>query len=56
MAPSELLTLVILFHASQYRTFKAFYTEYVSVLLADEFLHLVSYRRFVDLMPSLMVP
>jgi hypothetical protein len=24
MAPSELMTLVILFHASQYRTFKAF--------------------------------
>jgi hypothetical protein len=56
MAPSELLTLVILFHASQYRTFKAFYLEYVSVRLTKEFPHLVGYRRFVDLMPSLIVP
>jgi len=56
MAPSELMTLVILFHASQYRTFKAFYTEHVSVHLGAEFPHLVGYRRFVDLMPSLMVP
>lgn len=56
MAPSELLTLVILFHASQYRTFKAFYTEHVRVHLASEFPQQVSYRRFVDLMPRLLIP
>ena len=56
MAPSALLTLVILFHASQYRTFKAVYTEHVSVYLGAEFPHLVGYRRFVDLMPSLIAP
>jgi Transposase DDE domain len=29
MHPSELMTIVILFQQSHYRTFKAYYTEYV---------------------------
>ena len=47
---SELMTIVIHFHQSGYRTFKAYYTQYVQVHLRREFPHLVSYARFVHLM------
>jgi hypothetical protein len=56
MAPSELMTIVILFQQSQYRTFKAFYTQQVQQHLRGEFPRLVSYGRFVELMPSVLLP
>ena len=54
--PSEIMTIVILFHQSHYRTFKAYYTEYVHRHLRSEFPTLVSYSRFVELMPTVLVP
>ena len=54
--PSEIMTIVILFHQSHYRTFKAFYTEHVQEHLRGEFPTLVSYGRFVELMPTVLVP
>ena len=56
LCPSEVMTILIHFHQSHYRTFKAYYTEHVQVHLSKEFPHLVSYARFVALMPSMMVP
>jgi hypothetical protein len=56
MSPSEILTIVILFQQAHYRTFKAFYTEYVQRHLRGEFPQLVSYSRFVELMPRMLVP
>ena len=53
---SEVMTIVVLFHASGYRNFKTFYTEYVSKHLLWAFPKLVSYNRFVELMPSALVP
>jgi len=53
---SEVMTLLILFHQSGYRTFKAFYTQYVLIHLRPEFPGLVSYSRFVEFMPSTLVP
>ena len=47
---SEIMTIVILFQQSHYRTFKAYYTEYVQRHLRSEFPTLVSYSRFVELM------
>lgn len=47
---SEIMTSVIHFHQSGYRTFKAYYTEYVQVHLRDAFPQLVSYSRFVHVM------
>ncbi|MEM9954991.1 MAG: IS982 family transposase [Chloroflexota bacterium] len=49
LCESEIMTILILFHQSQYRTFKAFYTQYVLLHLADAFPNLVSYKRFVAL-------
>jgi len=53
---SEVMTILIHVHQSHYRTFKAYYTEYVQVHLKREFLHLVSYTRFVALIPRMMLP
>jgi transposase len=54
--PSEIMTIAIAFHCSHYRTFKAYYTEQVQRHWRGEFPHLVSYQRFVALLPSLLVP
>ena len=56
LCPSEVMTILIHFHQSHYRTFKAYYTEHVQVHLTSEFPHLVSYTRFVALIPGMMVP
>jgi hypothetical protein len=55
LCPSEMMTLLIHFHQSHYRTFKAYYTEHVQVHLKGEFPNLVSYPRFVELIPQLMI-
>ena len=47
--PSEVMTLLIAFHQSGYRTFKHFYEKHVCVYWRAEFPHLVSYSRFVQL-------
>jgi hypothetical protein len=39
----------------RYWDFKTYYTQYVQVHLTDEFPHLVSYPRFVELIPSVLV-
>lgn len=52
---SEIITLLIHFHQSHYRNFKAYYTEYVLVRLSREFPGLVSYNRFVEFIPSVLL-
>ena len=47
--PSEVMTILIAFHQSKYRTFKHFYEKQVSVYWRAEFPNLVSYSRFVQL-------
>lgn len=54
--PAEILTILILFQQSGYRTFKGFYTQHVQVHLRQEFPRLLSYSRFVALMPRYLVP
>ena len=54
--PAEILTILILFQQSGYRTFKGFYTQYVQAHLRQEFPGLLSYSRFVALMPRYLVP
>jgi hypothetical protein len=51
LSASEIMTILIHFHQSQYRTFKAYYTEHVQKHLRSEFPRLVCYARFVQLMP-----
>ena len=56
MSPSEVMTILILFHCSGFRNLKAFYTGYVPFVLGKEFPNRVSYNRFVELEQSVLVP
>jgi hypothetical protein len=56
LSPSEIMTLLILFHQSHYRDFKAFYTQHVLRHLRAEFPGLVSYSRFIEFVPSVRFP
>ena len=53
---SEIMTILIHFHQSHYRNFKAYYTDYVQERLRTEFPGLVSYTRFVEFIPSVLLP
>ncbi len=50
------MTIVIQFHLSGYRAFKAYYTKEVRPHQRAEFPGWVSYNRFVELMPMSCVP
>lgn len=54
LSDSEALTIMIHFHQSQYRNFKAYYQQHVQVYLQAEFPGLISYGRFVQRMPRLL--
>lgn len=53
---SEIMTILIAFHQSHYRDFKAYYLEQVLKYWQSEFPGLVSYTRFVEYIPSVLVP
>jgi len=53
---SEIMTIIVHFHRSGYRTFKDYYTKHVQIYLKGAFPKLVSYNRFVELMPRAIVP
>lgn len=53
---SEQLTIVIYFHRSGLRTFKTYYQLFVCRLLRRYFPNVLSYNRFVELMPRLILP
>ncbi|QKJ29474.1 IS982 family transposase [Mucilaginibacter mali] len=56
LSQSEVITILICFHLSDYRTLKHFYLDYVCVHLCREFPHLVSYNRFVELQQKYALP
>lgn len=54
LTASEIITILIAFHQGNFRTFKHFYLM-LGVSHSPEFPDLVSYQRFVELMPSVLV-
>jgi hypothetical protein len=56
LSASEIMTILIYFHQSHYRDFKTYYLDHVCEHLSKEFPHLVSYERFVILIPSVLGP
>lgn len=56
LSESEIMTIIIHFHQSGYRDFKSYYTKHVIPNLQAEFPQLVSYPRFVALMPRVLIP
>ena len=51
LCESEIMTIMIHFHQSGYRDFKSYYTRHVQPHLRAAFPELVSYSRFVSLVP-----
>ena len=56
LCTSEIMTILVLFHLKGYRTFKWFYCDYVRKHYSQEFPKLVSYNRFVELIPRVLLP
>ena len=56
LCASEIMTIIIHIHQSGYRDFKRYYTRHVLSHLRSEFPNLVSYQRFVALMPRMGIP
>lgn len=56
MAASEIMTILVLFHLSHYRTFKDFYIQCVEKELKEYFPTIVSYQRFVEIEHSVLSP
>lgn len=56
LTTSEIMTILIAFHQSHYRDFKAYYNEQVVKSWHAEFPGLVSYSRFVEYIPLALVP
>lgn len=52
---SEIATIIIYFHCSSYRNFKHYYLKQILKHYRSEFPNLVSYNRFVELMPSALM-
>ena len=56
MSESEVMTIIIFFHLMRYRDFKHYYLFHVCEHMNNEFPHLVSYNRFVELSHSVILP
>ncbi len=56
MVKSEVITIMILFQLSGFRTFKHFYIFYVQKHMKDDFPKTVSYNRFTALMQQSLMP
>ena len=52
---SEIGTILIAFNLSDYRHFKHFYLQHVSKYLINDFPYLISYNRFIELIPSSLI-
>jgi hypothetical protein len=55
MSMSEMMTIVIHFHQKRFRDFKTYYTQFVRQHLRGEFPSLLSYSRFIQLMPRILL-
>ena len=56
LTEAEIMTICVVFHLSGYRTFKHYYNELISARYKKFFPNLVSYSRFVELMPYVALP
>jgi hypothetical protein len=53
---SEIMTILIYCHPAQYRHFKAFYLRHLCRHCRSEFPNLLSYNRFIALIPTALMP
>jgi hypothetical protein len=53
---SEVMTILVMYHESGYKNLKAFYLREICLHRRKDFLHLVSYNRFVELQQRSLIP
>ncbi len=53
---AEMMTIMICFHFSDFKTFKHYYIYYIGMQYRHLFPNLISYDRFITVMPKLLVP
>lgn len=53
---SEMLTIVIYYHMSNYKNFKSYYLIEIRNRQKDQFKDIPCYKRFIQIMPKLIVP
>ncbi len=56
MSLSVIMTVIVLSHCSDYRTFKKFHTGFIMKYHGKDFPDLVSHNRFIELKASAMIP
>ena len=56
MTPSEIMSIIILFHMSHHRDFKNYHIGYISNFYQADYPNLLSYTRFLEVMPSVLIP
>lgn len=56
LSESEMMSILLLFHYGHFTNFKHFYTQYVQIHLTDCFTQTLSYSRFIQLQPRVMLP
>ena len=56
MTMSEIMTIIIAFHMSNHRDFKNYYIGFISKFYRSHFPNLLSYTRFLEVMPRAIVP
>jgi hypothetical protein len=56
MSMSEIMTILIAFHTSNHRDFKNYYKGYIAKFYCSHFPNLLSYTRFLEVMPKAIVP
>jgi hypothetical protein len=56
LSVSEVMTIIIYFHHSNYRCFKHYYQQKIEKHHRCDFPELVSYQRFIELMPTTLIP
>ena len=56
MSLSEIMTILIMYQLSGYKTFKWYYTKHLMKHQRKDFPDLVSYNRFVEIMKFALVP
>jgi len=56
LSMSEVMTIIVYFHRSGYRTFKDFYLKHILKSMKSAFPNIVSYNRFIELIPTTLVP
>ena len=56
LSESEIITIAIHFHQSNYRNFKNYYQKYIQKFLTNYFPNLLGYSRFLRVLQSIFVP